>query len=143
MAKKKKNSRENDGAALDMTPMIDVVFQLIIFFVVTMRQEDILSHLDAIAPAGSASSAEEQLDLLTIDICNPKTNSGVSFLFNNRPVTKEQLDTEIGRAARNSTTATVMLRCTTGSPHKFLVQALDLCNKHKMTNLAIFTVDAK
>ena len=40
MAKKKKNSRENDGASLDMTPMIDVVFQLIIFFVVTLKTAD-------------------------------------------------------------------------------------------------------
>ena len=39
---KSKRSNSGDGAALDMTPMIDVVFQLIIFFVVTMRQEDIL-----------------------------------------------------------------------------------------------------
>lgn len=37
---KKKNKRENDGAALDMTPMIDVVFQLIIFFVVTLKTAD-------------------------------------------------------------------------------------------------------
>ncbi len=43
MAKKKKNSRENEGAALDMTPMIDVVFQLIIFFVVTLKTADSLN----------------------------------------------------------------------------------------------------
>jgi len=34
MARRKK--RNVEGCALDMTPMIDVVFQLIIFFVVTM-----------------------------------------------------------------------------------------------------------
>ena len=43
MAKKKKNSRENDGASLDMTPMIDVVFQLIIFFVVTLKTADTIN----------------------------------------------------------------------------------------------------
>ncbi len=43
MAKKKGNKRENDGAALDMTPMIDVVFQLIIFFVVTLKTADTLN----------------------------------------------------------------------------------------------------
>ncbi len=43
MAKKKKNSRQNDGAALDMTPMIDVVFQLIIFFVVTLKTADTIN----------------------------------------------------------------------------------------------------
>lgn len=40
---KKKNKRQNDGAALDMTPMIDVVFQLIIFFVVTLKTADTIN----------------------------------------------------------------------------------------------------
>ncbi len=31
---------KNEDAALDMTPMIDVVFQLIIFFVVTLKMSD-------------------------------------------------------------------------------------------------------
>jgi biopolymer transport protein ExbD len=37
MAKKRVN---NEDASLDMTPMIDVVFQLIIFFVVTLKMSD-------------------------------------------------------------------------------------------------------
>lgn len=40
---KKKNKRENEGAALDMTPMIDVVFQLIIFFVVTLKTAETIN----------------------------------------------------------------------------------------------------
>lgn len=141
---KSKRSNSGDGAALDMTPMIDVVFQLIIFFVVTMRQEDILSHLDAMAPAGSTNSnPHEQLDLITIDVYNPR-QGGIGLMFNQSPVSSlDQLDRSIERAARSSKESTVMLRCTTDSPHRLLVQALDLCNKHGMKNLAIFTIDAK
>ncbi len=139
MAKKKRTS-SGDGAALDMTPMIDVVFQLIIFFVVTMRQEDILSHLDAMAPSGDTSAnPQEKLELVTIDIYNPK-QGGEGFLFNKTPVKYAQLDNEIRRAARNNKGSTVLLRCTKDSPHSLLVKALDLCNKHGMTNLAIFTI---
>ena len=32
--------RKNEDVSLDMTPMIDVVFQLIIFFVVTLKMTD-------------------------------------------------------------------------------------------------------
>ncbi len=138
---KSKRSNSGDGAALDMTPMIDVVFQLIIFFVVTMRQEDILSHLDAMAPEGQTNAnPQEQLELITIDIYNPKKQAGEGFLFNKRAVRYEQLDREIERAARNSKTSTVMFRCTKDSPHSLLIKALDLCAKHGMTNLAIFTI---
>jgi len=37
---KRASKRSDDGCALDMTPMIDVVFQLIIFFVVTMKMTE-------------------------------------------------------------------------------------------------------
>ena len=136
MAKGKKVSSDG-GAALDMTPMIDVVFQLIIFFVVTLKQEDILSHLDAMAPSASPA---EKIEMVTIDIYNPKTQGGEGFLFNKSPVRYNQLDKEIGRAARNNKGSTVLLRCTKDSPHSLLVKALDLCNKYGMTNLAIFSL---
>ena len=38
--------KPQDNPQLDMTPMIDVVFELIIFFVVTIKQED-MAFLDA------------------------------------------------------------------------------------------------
>ena len=40
---KKKNRRETEGATMDMSPMIDVVFQLIIFFVVTLKTADTIN----------------------------------------------------------------------------------------------------
>ena len=53
--------KPQDNPQLDMTPMIDVVFELIIFFVVTIKQEDIFSKLNANrpAPASSAAASEE------------------------------------------------------------------------------------
>ena len=46
--------QENPKA--EMTPMIDVVFQLMIFFVVTIKQEDIYSKLNANRPAPNQAS---------------------------------------------------------------------------------------
>jgi biopolymer transport protein ExbD len=139
MAKKKERVK-SEGVALDMTPMIDVVFQLIIFFVVTLKQEDILSHLDAMAPSPDSKAAPaEKIEMLTIDIYNPN-QGGEGFLVNKTPVSYRQLDSEIKRAARNNKGSTVLLRCTKDSPHSLLVKALDLCNKYGMTNLAIFSL---
>ncbi|MBR4317546.1 MAG: biopolymer transporter ExbD [Kiritimatiellae bacterium] len=139
MAKKKERVK-SEGVALDMTPMIDVVFQLIIFFVVTLKQEDILSHLDAMAPSpDSKATPAEKIEMVTIDIYNPK-QGGEGFLMNKTPVSYKQLDSEIRRAARNNKGSTVLLRCTKDSPHSLLVKALDLCNKYGMTNLAIFSL---
>ena len=54
----KSKRKEQDDPKLDMTPMIDVVFQLMIFFVVTLKQEDIYSMLLANAPAPSSGAAD-------------------------------------------------------------------------------------
>jgi len=118
-----------------MTPMIDVVFQLLIFFVVTLKQEDILSKLSAARPAPDPNAKpEKQLETINI-IVAPQ-----GFLLNGRPMRKEELDRQIGQFAAISTTAMVVVRCTADSPHAFLVQALDICNKHKMVNLSIFSM---
>ncbi len=140
MAKKKKVS-SGDGAALDMTPMIDVVFQLIIFFVVTLKQEDILSHLDAMAPApdSKAQPQQEKIENITIDVYK-SNRADEGFLFNKMGVRYDKLDREIARAARNNKKSTVLIRCTKDSQHSKLVKVLDLCNKHGMSNLAIFTL---
>jgi biopolymer transport protein ExbD len=67
-----------------MTPMIDVVFQLLIFFVVTLKQEDILSKLSAARPAPDPNAnPQKQPDPTTIIVC-PQ-----GFLFNGIGNTKQ------------------------------------------------------
>ncbi len=140
MAKKKKKPAASQ-AALDMTPMIDVVFQLIIFFVVTLKEEDILSHLDAMSPAPDANAKpENNIELVSIDIYNPRVQGGHGFLFNKTPVSEAQLDAKLKSVARLSKTSSILLRCTKDSPHALLIKAMNLCNKHELTKLAIFSL---
>lgn len=129
--------KKNTGEApkLDMTPMIDVVFQLLIFFIVTIKQEDILSQLSAARPAADKRAKKDnQPDLLEI-IVDPQ-----GFVFNGRSVTKAQLDRRVEQYSKLSKTAMIVIKCTADSPHGLLVQALDICNKHGMTNLSIFSI---
>ena len=119
-----------------MTPMIDVVFQLMIFFVVTIKQEDIFSKLNANRPAPnqSSSSSESNDTQIKIDI-------GFSgLIFNGRGVRMSELKSNLKQLSGMSKNATVLIRCTMDSPHKFLVDALDTCNKYGMYNLSIFSM---
>ena len=132
MAKKGLNAGE---AKAEMTPMIDVVFQLLIFFVVTLHQEDILSRLMASRPAPDKNAnPEQQPDLINIEIFRG------GFIVKGRVVSLEELDRQMRNYAAMSKTANVLLRCTRDSPHQYLVQALDICAKHQMTNLSIFSM---
>ena len=131
----KRRQNKGENPKLDMTPMIDVVFQLLIFFVVTLKQEDILSKLSATRPAPDIKAdPKNQPDTTTIIVCN----SG--FLFNGMPVRLDELDNRLSRVSRSSKTAMVLVKCTMDSPHKFLIQALDVCNKYGLQNLSILSM---
>ena len=130
-----KVKRESQEAKTEMTPMIDVVFQLLIFFVVTLKQEDILSRFQAARPASDDHVATHDApDLIDITI------SKGGLIFKQRPVSIEGLDRQLGTYARFSKTATVTIRCTEDSPQSRLIQVLDVCAKHKLRNLSIFSL---
>ena len=59
---------EGAQAELEMTPMIDVVFQLLIYFIVTTKPVDVITNLDVFRPAPdpnapSSASGEAGLSL--------------------------------------------------------------------------------
>lgn len=131
----RRRKKDSTNPQLEMTPMIDVVFQLLIFFIVTLKQEDIMSRLIATRPAPDPNAVpENQPDLINIVVYRG------GFVFRGKPLTLEGLDRQIERCAELSTKANVIVRCTADSPHKFLIQALDICDKYGMLNLSIFSM---
>ncbi len=128
-------SLNSDEAKVELTPMIDVVFQLLIFFVVTLKQEDILSKLMATRPSPDPDAKpEEQPNLINIEI------NDQGYIYKGDVVSKEGLERRLKNAAALSKTANVVFRCTKSSRHEHLVVALDICAKYKMTNLSIFSL---
>lgn len=131
----KKTRNKGETPKLDMTPMIDVVFQLLIFFVVTLKQEDILSKLTVARPAPDPNANPQKQPEPTTIIVGPQ-----GFLFNGMPMSLGDLDRQIARVSRSSKTAMILIKCTLDSPHQFLIQALDTCNKHGLLNLSILSI---
>ena len=84
--------KEQENPALDMTPMIDVVFELIIFFVVTIKQEDLFSKLNANRPAPSSGMASSEQDTtVTIEVGKGRDANGV-LVYNKAPIKLKELD---------------------------------------------------
>ena len=67
MAKKKKKFEEIKP---DMTPMIDVTFLLLIFFIVTLKFKVLEGRLDAALPKdrGSSTAKEEEIEKIDIQL---------------------------------------------------------------------------
>ena len=132
--------KPQENPALDMTPMIDVVFELIIFFVVTIKQEDIFSKLNANRPAPSASQSSSESDTtVTIEIGRGRDANGV-LVYNRREVRRSELDQYLREVARTSTKTPIIVKCTEDSPHKALVDVLDICYRNKLFSVSIFTM---
>ena len=132
--------KQQDNPALDMTPMIDVVFELIIFFVVTIKQEDIFSKLNANRPAPAVGSTSSENDTtVTIEIGRGRSANGV-ILYNKREVKRTELDKNLNEVQRTSTKTPIVIKCTEDSPHKALVDVLDICYRHKLFSVSIFTL---
>ena len=132
--KRKEMNMENPK--LEMTPMIDVVFQLLIFFVVSLKQEDILAQLTAMRPAPSQDQETKVNPPPLINVIVAPQG----FIFNGRAVRPDELERSIERLSDYDSKSMVIIKCTLDSPHSMLVQVLDICNKHGMTNLSIFSM---
>ena len=132
--------KSQENPALDMTPMIDVVFEMIIFFVVTIQQEDMLSKLNANRPAPSSGPAEPTSDQpVEIQIGKGRDANGV-LLFNKREMRRAELDQNLREVARTSKKTAIIVRCAEDSPHKALVDVLDICYRNELFSVSIFTM---
>ena len=124
-----------------MTPMIDVVFELIIFFVVTIKQEDLFTKLNANrpAPASSSSSSSESDTTVTIEIGRGRDANGV-IVYNKREIRRKELDQNLKEVSRTSKKTPIIIRCAEDSPHKALVDVLDICYRNQLYSVSIFTL---
>ena len=133
--------KPQENPQLDMTPMIDVVFELIIFFVVTIKQEDLFTRLNANRPAPSSgkSDSNESDTTVTIEIGRGRDANG-TLIYNRREVRRAELDQNLREVARTSKKTPIIIKCTEDSPHKALVDALDICYRNQLFSVSIFTM---
>ena len=132
--------KPQENPALDMTPMIDVVFELIIFFVVTIKSEDLFSRLNANRPAPSNGSSSSESDTtVTIEVGKGRNADGV-LVYNKREVKRGELDQNLREVARTSKKTPIIVKCTEDSPHKALVDVLDICYRNELFSVSIFTL---
>ena len=144
MKKFKRHRRRvhRDNPQLEMTPMIDVIFLLLIFFIVTLKQEDILAHLDVSRPAPDPDQKKEEVieDLLQIMVYNQRQFGGQGFALQGKQVSLATIEKHLVRLASFSTSVSVIIKCTGDSSHSNLVRLLDVCAKAGLTNISVFSM---
>ncbi len=115
----------------DLTPLIDVVFILLIFFIVSsvFKKEELALALDL--PASSAKELEVEQKQINIEL------SDKSLAYLGKVVTFEKLDTNLSNVEKKD--KPVIVRIDKNVKYERVVKVLDLLQKYSLTNLALVT----
>jgi biopolymer transport protein ExbD len=112
------------GGGLEMTPMIDIVFLLMIFFLVASKLDEDDRSIEVLLPQASAATpltSRPREFVINID------RDG-NYFAGARPVRLDDLRQLLKQsAADNPDRQTVILRADENALHKFVVAAMDAC----------------
>ena len=112
------------GNGLELTSMIDVVFLLMIFFLVASKLDEADRSIDVVLPQASAAkplTSKPREFVINID------REG-NYFAGARPVRLDDLQQLLRQsAADNPQRQTVIVRADENTAHKFVVGAMDAC----------------
>jgi biopolymer transport protein ExbD len=125
---------------VDLTPMIDVVFQLLLFFLVASKFADEERDLKVVLPQASEARpliAKPEEFIVNVD------RQGKIFV-NHKVITLEQLDRQLSQlAVSNPGRQTVVIRADERSDLKYAVGVMNACNKANIRDYRLSTAEGK
>lgn len=132
--------RDEDPEAepeFSMAPMIDVVFQLLIFFMVSTTYSSVEKDLNVDLPTARSGAAEggapQEL------VINVFRDGHVSLA--GRPISASELERELADAAGRDRATQVTIRGDRLASHERIVAVMDACGVAGLSNLALGTRD--
>lgn len=123
--------KRREALGLDLTPVIDVVFILLIFFIVTsvFKKDELALMLDL--PTSNAKEIEVKQEQVFIELSQTKLAiKGIEVSFSS-------LEDNL-KAIKNKENA-VIVRIDKKVEYERVVKVLDLLQKYNLTNLALVT----
>jgi biopolymer transport protein ExbD len=129
----------NDQCEIDMTPMIDVVFQLIIFFVVTLKMtSDVNKDIELEDGKHGETITEENRPPTTLEIELDKY--GFISIHNGR-MTPDQLSTIMrNRVNKLGNQFPVLIRADFRAKHEQVKKVMDICTARGIWKLSFVAV---
>ena len=127
----RRTKRNETGARLEMTSMIDVVFLLLVFFVVTVQPRDVLAKLNVSRPQASTG---ETIPLLRVDV-GPD-----GYVINGRRLPLGTIKDRFVRIHGIAPATSVIVASTSDAPHSRLVKLLDVCAEVGLHNVSLMSL---
>jgi biopolymer transport protein ExbD len=123
--------QRRESIAMDLTPLIDIVFLLLIFFLVTSSfKKEQLALLVKLPKAEQGAGSDKKVEQLTIEL------SDNEVAVNGKRTTIEELPESFKTVKKE---ALVNLRIDGDVKYQRLVKVLDLLQLNKLENISLIT----
>lgn len=134
MARKRRRQHLVAGE-LNLTAMIDVAFQLLSFFIITVHPVDVLTNMNVFRPSQESESVpvDKPPNVIRVMIYRD------ALTINENPIDFKGLSKVMGKLSEHDKAQTILIMCRKESKHKQLIDVLNLCAKLKLTNLSVIS----
>ena len=118
--------------SIQLAPMIDVVFLLLIFFLVTWSYARFDTELDISVPkADESKDPKRRIGELMINV-----RADGTVIVNAAPMDDEELLAALGAVAELRPDQSIILRGDENAAYKHIARVLNICHKVKIYNVA-------
>lgn len=122
---------QEENYSLELTPLIDVVFLLLIFFMVSTAFVDFPRQMEIELPASKMSSELEELERLELEM----SKQGKLFL-NGELITVKELEGRVGALDRPGQRE-ALIRADKALPYGDVVEVMGILQAAKISNIRI------
>ncbi|HET19637.1 MAG TPA: biopolymer transporter ExbD [Chromatiales bacterium] len=129
--------RQRDEVGLDLTPLIDVVFLLLLFFMLTTTFVEATRLKIDLPEAGQGAEAERKDDHWTIEI-----DAQGRYALNGETVVAEQLSERLRAIPGRTEETSVLVRADGQASHQAVVRALDAARSAGIVRVGLATESA-
>ena len=124
--------------SINLTPLIDVVFLLLIFFMVSTSFTELTQLVVDLPEAEGAPASADTALLLVVDVAGNMTLDGEPV-----PNDARSLSAAIGQRLSGNTDMPVTLSADAMTPHQYVVTAMDVAAQLNITRLSIATENTR
>ncbi|MDH5919044.1 ExbD/TolR family protein [Vibrio splendidus] len=124
-----------ESPQVDLTPLIDVVFILLIFFILSANfQKE--STIEVDRPSASSSTLKSESKILTVSVDRDQ-----NIWFNGQNINLSQLQFQVKAQLANSQTTNAIVNADRSLDTGTLISIIDTLRLSGLTNVAIATQD--
>lgn len=126
------NRNPEEDYNLQLTPLIDVVFLLLIFFMVSTAFIDFSRRMDIELPESSAGAAMEKVKVFEIEI-----NTDKEVTVNGVPTTMDELSVLLNKKDPSIVKRSAVVRADRGLDYGYVVKIMTACQEAGIADIGL------